>query len=163
MATDWHPTPPPSGRVLRVGYGTDPFPAWVGYVIGEVGDSTFEAIAPKRLLHDIPVPYPSPGRDRASIPDHFDFWWRQLHYIFDLPDPMKLPPLPDPLRPDEMKIVERFTMMGRRLAGSSFLSSSPKMVFDQREGAPTSIDGGVSAVRPLGRVLRHPPPVSRLK
>jgi hypothetical protein len=69
------------------------------------------------------VPFPPPLEEHVAEPQVFEFWWKQLHYVFGLSDPRRFPPLPDELSPDERVTVERYVHIAAELAGSGLLNA----------------------------------------
>jgi hypothetical protein len=76
------------------------------------------------LLHDLPLPFRPPGIGHALEPSAFTHWWKQLCYVFDLPDPRETPQLPVPLTADELEAASRFVEMSDNLATSALLNSA---------------------------------------
>lgn len=88
-----------------------------------VSGSTVES-----LIADMPLSFPPPGVSRADDPDGFEYWWRQLNYIFNLPDPRLFPPLAAPLPGSDRAVVDRFIALTHQLAASGIVNA----VFDVR-------------------------------
>lgn len=79
-----------------------------------------------------PMAFKPPMIDRASNPDGFDFYWQQIHYAFDLPDPGTFPPLSG-FSLAELDVLRRFVETAEKLAGSSLLNSSDGVVIEISE------------------------------
>lgn len=61
--------------------------------------------------------------DRISNEDGSSFWWKQLDYVFNLPDPRSFPLLDNPVPQAEREAVERFVETAGDLAESAMLNS----------------------------------------
>jgi hypothetical protein len=47
-----------------------------------------KARAPESLILDhVTVLFPPPLKELVAEPEVFEFWWKQLDYVFNLPDP----------------------------------------------------------------------------
>ena len=79
--------------------------------------------APHCLVADKPLPWRPPGVRFATDPTGFQFWWRQLTYAFDLPNPSAFPPLPEPFPDVEATRAARFVYVTESLAASAAVSS----------------------------------------
>ncbi len=92
---------------------------------------------PEGLLRGIPFPFEPPGIAAASEPEGFRHWWRQIHYSFDLPNPVHIPPLASPLAGPEMETVARFIQTSRDLAAARVMSDrgSVSIAIDEKTGA----------------------------
>lgn len=92
--------------------------------------------APGYLLRDKPLPWRPPGLSRASEVAGFEYWWRHLTYVFELPNPSLFPPLATPLSNETAAKVERFITVTERLAESTTISSrgGMRMIPDQNGG-----------------------------
>ena len=116
-------------RVTRTGADGVERIAFIGYVAEWVPDDASKTVevkarAPESLiLDDVTVPFPPPLEEHVAEPQVFDFWWKQLHYVFGLPDPRRFPPLPDVLSSDERLTVERYVHVAGELAGSGLLNA----------------------------------------
>jgi hypothetical protein len=102
---------------------------FVGYISEWVPDDEEKAVhvkarAPESLiLEDVTMPFAPPLEEHVTEPKVFEFWWKQLHYVFGLPDPRSFPPLPDVLKTDERASVERYVHVASELAGSGLLNA----------------------------------------
>jgi len=67
--------------------------------------------------------FPPPLQEFVREPKGFIFWWKQLDYVFGLPDPTLFPPLPQRLTADDNALVERFVHVATQLAGSALLNA----------------------------------------
>ena len=116
-------------RVTRTGADGIQRIAFIGYVAEWVPDDTSKTVevkarAPESLILDyVTVPFPPPLEEHVAEPQVFDFWWKQLHYVFGLADPRRFPPLPDVLSPHERVTVERYVRVAGELAGSGLLNA----------------------------------------
>jgi hypothetical protein len=116
-------------RVTRTGADGVERIAFIGYVAEWVPDDDSKTVqvkarAPESLiLDDVTVPFRPPLEEHVAEPQVFEFWWKQLHYVFGLPDPRRFPPLPDVLSPDERVTVERYVHVAAELAGSGLLNA----------------------------------------
>ena len=72
--------------------------------------------SPESLLMDMPLPYDPPRLRHVDDPEGFRYHWRQLHYVFDLPNPSLFPALPAPLAEEDSSLVERFIRTTHDLA-----------------------------------------------
>ncbi len=124
----WRPQPPtgPFIRVTRTA-GDIERVVWFGIMNSMIpkGDTAeVRAATPDSLLVGMPMPYPPPAIDHATDPAAFEHWWRQLIYVFDLPDPSLFLPLPHPMSEDDLRTVRRFTQVTHRLASCQVMSSA---------------------------------------
>ncbi len=116
-------------RVLRTGADGIERIAFIGYVNESQHDvgtkiSTVNLRAPESLiLESFEPPFPIPLAEHVTAPQVFEFWWKQLGYVFGLPDPRSFPPLPDVLEDEERGLVERYVQVAYRLAGSGLLNA----------------------------------------
>lgn len=116
-------------RVTRTGADGVKRIAFIGYVAEWIPDDASKTVevkarAPESLIvDDVTVPFPPPLEGHLAEPQVFEFWWKQLHYVFGLPDPRSVPPLPDELSPHERVIVERYVRVAGELAGSGLLNA----------------------------------------
>jgi hypothetical protein len=66
--------------------------------------------------------FPAPFADRAADPAGFEFWWKMLEFVFQLPDPSSFPKLSVlPLGP-ELAVLRRYIAAAEDMAGSALLS-----------------------------------------
>jgi hypothetical protein len=116
-------------RITRTGADGVERIAFIGYVAEWVPDDASKTVevkarAPESLiLDDVTLSFPPPLGEHVAEPQVFEFWWKQLHYVFGLPDPRRFPPLPDVLSPDERVTVERYVRVAAELAGSGLLNA----------------------------------------
>jgi hypothetical protein len=112
-------------RVTRTGANGVKRIAFIGYVAEWIPDDASKTVevkarAPQSLiLDDVTVLFPLPLKEHVAEPEVFEFWWKQLDYVFNLPDPRAFSPLPDELSPDERVTVERYVHVAAQLAGSA--------------------------------------------
>jgi hypothetical protein len=137
-------------RVTRTGADGQERLAFVGY-IGDVdprGDHVHvTAYAPEKLVTDGPSPFPPPLAEHVTTPQVFDFWWKQLDYVFGLPDPRTFPPFSVPLDPSGHEAATRFIRTAFALAGSALLNVlEENLVVRIPDGAdgPEEIEGQLS-------------------
>ncbi len=117
----WRPSAPE--KILKVERDGDV--VWVGIIdkVRPDGDrARVNAVEAVQLLAEMPLPFPPPGITQASDSSGFGFWWRQMLYVFDLPDPRLFPPLPSALAEEEKRIADRFVFVTRALAASGLVS-----------------------------------------
>jgi len=81
--------------------------------------TSFESMALQRPLAFLP-----PLASRSSNPEGFEFYWRLLQYVFELPDPSGFPPLLASPAPDEARSIGRYCSAAQELAESALISSS---------------------------------------
>jgi hypothetical protein len=113
-------------RLLRTGADGKQRVAFIGY-IGEIVDEGdqlhLKVHAPEKLITDRLEPrFPPPFSDYVTMPQVFDFWWKQLDYVFGLADPRSFPPLPTPLSAGEHAIIRRYVRVAAELAESGVLN-----------------------------------------
>lgn len=103
--------------------------AFIGFVDeavhdAEAGTTRLNARAPESLiLESFEAPFPLPLIEHITHVPTFEFWWKQLGYVFQLPDPRAFPPLPDTVTDDERAIVERYVHVAGELATSGLLNA----------------------------------------
>jgi hypothetical protein len=87
------------------------------------GNVRVTARGPVGLLEILPLPYRPPMVEAARNRDAFEFWWKQLDFVFEFEDPGAFAPLPAPISSDEREIVNRYVATARDLAESSILNA----------------------------------------
>jgi hypothetical protein len=102
--------------------------AFIGYVAGVRYDpvtkvTTLDAKAPESLILDRDVPFAPPLSEHVQETRVFEFWWKQLDYVFGLPDPRSFPALPDVISDDDRRTVARYVTTAAELAGSGLLNA----------------------------------------
>jgi hypothetical protein len=125
VTSEWRPTYRGDGRSLKVESGGKTI--WAGLIDSEVPSgetSKINALTAERMLEDMPLPWATPGRDRASNPVGFDYWWRMLHYGAEPPNPYTVSPLTGSLSSEEQGRATRFVEMAAHLAASTLLNSN---------------------------------------
>jgi hypothetical protein len=128
IRTRWRPTPPPGNciKALRTDENGVEEVAFVGFIAETTphGDKLHvRAAGAEALLGDMPMRFEPPLIELASEPEGFRYWWRQIMYVFDINDPRLAPPLPAPMPPEDLELVERFVRTTRDLAESGVVSS----------------------------------------
>jgi hypothetical protein len=124
-------------RVWRTGADGVERIAFIGYVNEAQHDdgtkiSTVNLRAPESLILESFEPlFPIPLAEHVTAPQVFEFWWKQLGYVFGLPDPRSFPPLPDVLADEERGLVERYVQVASRLAGSGLFERAERRVQHQ--------------------------------
>lgn len=130
--TRWRPTPPP-GNVIKAQRTSDDGNTQtmlVAYIAEATRDGDklhIRCEGPEGLLKDMPLPFEPPGIAAATDPAGFRFWWQQIHYSFDLPDPALIPLLPSALSDEAEQTVRRFIGTTRDLASASLMSDRGAM------------------------------------
>ncbi len=111
------------------------------------------------LFEDAPLPFDPPGIEAATDPAGFNYWWRQICWVFDLPDPCGIPPLPHALDDDAARVVNRFVLVATSLASSALLNSSARfdVAIDDVTREPTvrTQDPPLDAQAGFGALLRQ--------
>jgi hypothetical protein len=137
-------------RVIRTGPDGVERIAFIGYIEAARHDaatrlSTVNLRAPESLIvESFDPPFRIPLAEHVTAPQVFEFWWKQLGYVFPLPDPRSFPPFPDVLTHEERTVVERYVQVAAHLAGSGLLNAlSEGFNIRQREGL-----GGPEEVTP---------------
>ncbi len=87
------------------------------------GMAEFQARAPVAVLEEMPLPWSPPMAYSASDREGLEHWWRQIHYVFDLPDPRLFRPLSETaFDANNSAILGRFVQTTTDLAKSQMLS-----------------------------------------
>lgn len=139
MVSEWRPTYRGDGRGLKVESGGKTI--WAGLIDSEVPSgksSKINALTAERMLEDMPLPWATPGRNRASNPMGFDYWWRMLHYGVGPPSPYAIPPLTAVLSSEEQERAGRFVEMAGHLAASTLLNSNAGVTIRSKEAGSYS-------------------------
>ncbi len=103
--------------------------AFIGYIADWVPDDASKTVqvkarAPESLiLEEVVLPFEPPLAEHVPELRVFEFWWKQLYYVFGLPDPRGFPPLPDAVSEDDRNAVERYVHVASQLASSGFLNA----------------------------------------
>jgi hypothetical protein len=101
--------------------------AFIGYVAETRPDGDLLHVnvrAPESLItQSRRPPFPAPLGEYVVEPKVFDFFWKQLDYVFELEDPRTFPPLPVDLTSKDRATVERFVHVASELAGSALINS----------------------------------------
>jgi hypothetical protein len=141
-------------RVIRTGFdGVDRI-AFIGYLNDAHHDpeskiSTLNLRAPESLiLESFDAPFPIPLVEHVTAPQVFEFWWKQLGYVFALGDPRSFPLLPDVVADEDREVVERYVQVAARLAGSGLLNALSEG-FNIRH--PDGMDGAEEIVQNFSR------------
>jgi hypothetical protein len=114
------------GKILKCLRGDDPIPFFVGpftKIDERPGSAHFTAEGAVVYILDRTLPYRLPMKERIQNKDSFAFWWKQLDYVFGLPDPRAFPPLDHSLAQAELNAVTRFAETAGDLAESSMLNA----------------------------------------
>lgn len=150
MATFVRVIPKPTRflRVTRTGADGVERIAFIGYIAETIPNGDVlqvNARAPESLVTDYRVaPFAPPMQEHVAEPKVFDFWWKQLDYVFGLPNPRSFPPLPEEFSPEQRGIVERFVHVAAELADSGLLNAV-------REGFNVRMPDGVSGPEEIER------------
>jgi len=113
-------------KVIKFERGDDPIPFFVGpitRVVEEEDHAKFTAESAAVFLLDRPLPFALPLNERISAEDAATFWWKQLDYVFGLPDPRSFTRFGHRLPQTEREAVERFVETAGDLAESGMLNS----------------------------------------
>ena len=82
------------------------------------------ARAPESLITEFcRAPFPPPLGEHVGDSRVFEFFWKQLDYVFSLDDPRSFPPLPLDLSPADRATVERFVHVAGELAASGLINA----------------------------------------
>jgi len=79
---------------------------------------------PEGLLDGRELPFRPPMIEEGSSNRAFEFHWRTLDYVFELPDPSTFPAFEAPLPPKEQDVVDRYVRTARDLARSGVLNAA---------------------------------------
>jgi hypothetical protein len=119
----WRPRRP-SDAVLKVCRNEDDGSeriVWLGLIESVTPDgdvARVQGTTVESLVADMPLPFLPPGTSQATDREGFEYWWRQLLYIFELPDPRLFPPLESSLAQENRQVVDRFVGLTQQLAAS---------------------------------------------
>lgn len=135
----WRPSAP--DRIVKVLRGDDE--AWVGIITDAMptGDKLHVSCSsPAVLLKDMPLPFNPPAIRLASDPAGFNHWWRQMVYVFDLPDPLSFPPILASWADADRLVLDRFVSVTHGLAASGVVSSGASVqVQPPVDGMPEAV------------------------
>lgn len=113
-------------KVIKFLRGDDPIPYFVGPITTieeQMGSAKFTAEGAAIFVLDRTLTFRPPMEERSSNRSAFDFWWKQLDYVFELPDPRLFPPLERLPAQADLDAVMRFTETAGDLAESSMLNA----------------------------------------
>jgi hypothetical protein len=100
---------------------------FVGYISSAVpdgkGNLNVRTTGPEQLIVEKPLQFPAPLAEHGSEPEPFEFWWKQLAFVFELPDPRTFPELPAPLTDERQAIVDRYIAVAEDLARSRVIGA----------------------------------------
>lgn len=84
---------------------------------------TITAVSFESLAMDTDIGFAPPGSDLSSDPEGFVYHWRMIQFVFRLPDPAAMPPLPAS-EPNAagLKAIRRFSQEADDLVRSQFLA-----------------------------------------
>ena len=100
------------------------------------------AFAPERLITDWRTsPFRPPLEEHIRAVAVFEFWWKQLDYVFDLADPRAFPPLPAAVASAQHKVVDRYVRIAGDLAASSLLNTVDEGFFVRMPDGPNGPGG----------------------
>jgi hypothetical protein len=144
-----------NGRIAFVGYIAETVPQ------GERLHVT--AYTPEKLVVDArEPPFPVPMAEYVVQPSAYEFWWKQLDYVFGLGDPRGVPPLATTLAAPESNVVNRYVRIAGDLAGSSLINASDEgfhvRVPDDGVHEPDEVDkrfGGRDVLAGFAALLRQ--------
>jgi hypothetical protein len=101
---------------------------FVGYVSSAIpdgkGNLRVTTTGPEQLVTEQPLPFPAPLAEQGSDAGAFEFWWKQLAFVFELPDPQTFPALPDPLPDERQTVVDRYISVAEELAQSRVIGAA---------------------------------------
>ena len=106
--------------------GNDPIPYFVGSITTfdeEPGSARYVAEGVAVFVLDDPLRFSPPMQERGANQGAFDYWWKQLQFVFEFPDPRLFPPLEQQLAAEELNAVERFVETAGDLAESSMVNA----------------------------------------
>lgn len=99
-----------------------------------------------------------PYAEFAASPEGFRFWWLQLQYVFDLPNPHRFPRLMID-DPDLLRKIRRYQQVCKQLSVSTLLSfdGSTKLSWKQGDDEPivTTVAPTVEAIRGVSATFRQ--------
>jgi hypothetical protein len=117
---------------------------FVGYVSSVVPDGTgnmrVTASGPEGLVDRRTLKFSVPMLSASTAPDAFRFWWKQLDYVFGLPDPDSFPTLRTGLSADGRALAERYLNTAGALARSRVLNALGKGLTVREQGASGDFD-----------------------
>lgn len=100
---------------------------FVGYVSSAVpdgkGNLDVRMTGPEQLIVEHPLRFPVPLAELASQRESFEFWWKQLAFVFELDDPSAFPPLPEALPDERQGSVDRYISIAEELASSRVINA----------------------------------------
>jgi hypothetical protein len=82
-----------------------------------VSGRSFEALA----VDETVLAFPAPLAERGQKPESFEYWWKMLQFVADLPDPAAFPALPMPPVGQDLEALERYIAAAEEMAESSLL------------------------------------------
>jgi len=89
---------------------------------------SFEGVSFEAMAMDTPLLFDPPMRHLAADPAGFDFYWKLLQRVFQLPPPGKFPPLgKNAISEDEQTRVVRYVAIAEDLARSAVLSAKAEV------------------------------------
>jgi hypothetical protein len=106
-----------------------------------------KSYAPAALLREYPIPW-APPNWRAPDKATLAFWWSQIHYVFDLPDPRLFPPFGAPLSSDAAEVIRRFADTTADLASSQVMNTRDTRIsisFDDKTNEPSIAEATLPA------------------
>ena len=99
---------------------------FVGYISSATPDGkgslNVKTRGPEQLIVEHPLPYSAPMADRGSDTEAFEFWWKQLLFVFELPDPRSFPALPA-FPAEKRETLERYIAIAEELAQSRVINA----------------------------------------
>jgi len=114
-------------KIIRRGADGAERTVFVGVITEEIPEGDHirvNARSPEFLVTDHrDLPFPQPLHEYVREPKGFGFWWKQLDYVFGLPDPQRFPRLPEPLSATDSALAERFVYVATQLAASALLNA----------------------------------------
>jgi hypothetical protein len=78
--------------------------------------------------------FPAPLAQRPPNPRAFDFWWKMLEFVFQLPDPATFPPPPATPVERDLAILQRYVSAADEMAESAVLSGDDALTVHVADG-----------------------------
>lgn len=91
---------------------------------------SFESLA----VDETVLTFPAPLAEHSQKPQAFEYWWKMLQFVFNLPNPATFPPLPVMLTGDDREALRRYIAAAEEMAESSLLPGDDAVTVHVADG-----------------------------
>jgi hypothetical protein len=101
------------------------------------GYITLQAVSYETMALDTRLSFQPPLADRSPRPDGFEFWWKLIQFVYDLPPPATFRGLPTPPGGTDLGALRRYVEAAEEMAGSALLGGGDRVTLrEDPDGTP---------------------------